>query len=53
MVTAKLGENPVPVISTEVPTGPEVGIRVMAGVVEDVTVKVFESEFPHWLALTV
>ena len=29
-------------ISTEVPTGPEVGSRLMAG--EDVTVKVFEIE---------
>ena len=30
IATGTLGTNPVPVISTEVPTGPEVGLRVMA-----------------------
>ena len=43
MVTVELGANPVPTISTEVPTGPEVGSRLMAGE-ESVTVKVFETE---------
>ena len=46
-----LGSKPVPVISTEVPTGPEVGSRVMIGVVEDVTVNVFEAEILDWLTV--
>ncbi len=43
MVTVELGENPVPMISTEVPTGPEIGSRIMTGT-KDVTVNVFEAE---------
>jgi len=37
-----LTENPVPLTVTEVPTAPEVGVRVIAGVV---TVKVAEPVF--------
>ena len=53
MVTLELGSKLVPVTSTEVPTGPEVGLSVMTGPVEDVTVNVFESELDPWVALTV
>ena len=49
MVTVELGENPVPVISTGVPKGPEVGLSVMTGP----TVNVFEADLDPWVALTV
>ena len=40
MVTVELGENPVPVISTGGPKGPEVGLSVIT----DPTVNVFEAD---------
>lgn len=49
MVTTELGENPMPVILTAVPTGPEVGLSVMTGP----TVNVFEADLDPWVALTV
>ena len=42
--TVELGSNPIPVIFTEAPTGPEVELSVMAGTPEDVTVNVFDDE---------
>ena len=48
--TVELGANPAPIISTDVPTGPEVGSSIMIGTE---TVKSFEAEFPPWVALTV
>ena len=53
MVTVELGVNPVPVTFTDVPTGPEVGSRIMTGCHQSVTVNVFEAELDPWVALTV
>ena len=53
MVTDAIGANPLPMIFTEVPTGPEFGLSVMAGTLEDVTVNGFESDFDPWVATTV
>ena len=44
MVTVELGSNPAPSISTDVPTGPEVGSRNMIGFTKAVTLNVFEAE---------
>ena len=43
-VIVELGVNPAPVISTGVPTGPEVVLRKIIGWTKDVTVNVFEAE---------
>ena len=43
IVTVELGANPAPAISTDVPTGPEDGLKKMTGT-KDVTVKSFEGE---------
>ena len=51
MVTVEVGSKPVPEIFTAVPTGPKLGLSIMA--VEDVTVKVFEAESVPWVAVTV
>lgn len=53
IVTAELGANPAPAISTEVPTGPEVVLRKMIGFNKAVTVNVFEAELEPCVALTV
>ena len=44
IATVELGSNPIPVIFTEAPTGPEVELKVMVGTPEDVTVNVFDDE---------
>ena len=53
IVTLEPGLNPAPVISTDVPTGPDVGSMIIKGFSKDVTLNVFEAEFPPWVALTV
>jgi hypothetical protein len=49
--TVELGSNPIPVIFTEAPTGPEIELSVMVGTPEDVTVNVFDDELDLWVAL--
>ena len=46
MITLEIGSKLMPVTITKVLTSPDVGSRLMAGVVEDVTVNASESEFP-------
>jgi hypothetical protein len=53
MIAAAFGSNPLPIIFTEVPTGPEVWLSVMVGIVEGVTVNVFDAKFAPWVAVTV
>ncbi len=53
MVTAELGSNPVPVTVTDVPTGPEVGLSVMAVRGDEFTVNVVESELTPSVAETI
>ena len=53
MVTSEIGANPLPIIFTEIPPGPEDGVSVMVGTVEDVTVNIFEAELDPSVALTV
>ena len=45
IATVESGSNPAPVIFTEVPTGSEVELSVMVGVIEDAFVNVCDDEF--------
>ena len=51
-VTGVVESKLVPVTVSGVPTGPEVGLRVMAGAVEDVTVNGFEADLDPCVAVT-
>ena len=53
MIAAAFGSNPLPIIFTEAPTGPEIRFSVMVGIVEGVTVNVFEAKLAPSVAATV